>query len=96
MAMVGAVEREVRTAPWPADRALSFAVSLRKAMPARSNPKILILTLKQMAQSLPVSTLQSVTLETMPFLMRCVQNCGYELLVDPTPTFDAHNIRLRL
>ena len=84
----------MRAVPWPADRALSFAVSLRKAMPAGSNPQILIHTLWQMAQSVPVSILQSVTLETMPFLMRCVLKCGYEVLVDPKYTFDAPNIRL--
>ena len=85
-AMAGAVEGAVRAAPWPADRALSFAVTLRKALPAGSNPEDLIVTLKCMAQSLPVSTLQTVTLETMPFLMRCVKRRGYELLVDRNPT----------
>ena len=71
--MIVAVKIVVKGEPWPADRALSFAVSLRKAMPSGSNPESLIHILTQMARSLPVSTLQSVTLETMPFLMRCVQ-----------------------
>ena len=57
-------------------------------MPAGSNPDSLILTLKGMARSLPVSTLQSVTLETMPFLMRCAKG-DYELLVDSKPSLDA-------